>query len=128
MAKRQVIEIPGLEVHGANPIPLAVKVGNMVYTGSITGRDPSNNVVPDDAEQQIAIAFASMKRIVELAGGTTEDIAKVDVNLKDMALREIVNREWLKMFPDPQSRPARHTVRADVPANMVIQIEMVAVL
>jgi 2-iminobutanoate/2-iminopropanoate deaminase len=128
MAKRQVIQIPGMEVHGANPIPLAVKVGNMVFTGSIPGRDPATNTIPDDADRQIVLAFENMRRIMELAGGSTDDIAKVVVNLKDLALREIVNREWVKMFPDPESRPARHAVRADIPGNMVIQMEMTAVI
>jgi 2-iminobutanoate/2-iminopropanoate deaminase len=128
MPKRQVIEIPGLVPHGSNPIPTAVKIGNLVFTGSIPGQDPATTTTPDDPAQQIALAFQNMRRIVEAAGGTTEDIAKVEVRLRDLALRELVNAEWVKMFPDPHNRPVRHVSRADLMGNTVIQLEMIAVL
>jgi hypothetical protein len=35
-----------------------------------------------------------------------------------------VNAEWLKAFPDPASRPARHTLQNDgLPANMLVQCD-----
>ena len=30
--------------------------------------------------------------------------------MADPSQRESLNREWLKMFPDADSRPARHTM------------------
>jgi 2-iminobutanoate/2-iminopropanoate deaminase len=44
-------------------------------------------------------------------------------------LREIMNRHWVVMFPDPQSRPARHTLTSrDFAAPMQIQCDLMAVL
>jgi 2-iminobutanoate/2-iminopropanoate deaminase len=38
-----------------------------------------------------------------------------------------VNAEWLKAFPDPGSRPARHTQQNDhLPANMLVQCDVTA--
>ena len=128
MAKRQVVEVPGLKLHGAQPIPPAVKIGNMVFTGGIAGQDPQTNKVPDELERQVVLAFENMRRIVEAAGGSTDDIGRVDVYLKDMGTRELVNREWLKMFPDESNRPCRHTTRLDLPGNYAIQLQMIAVL
>ena len=51
-----------------------------------------------------------MREIIETAGGTTEHIAKVTIWLKDPSNRDAVNAEWKKMFPNPASRPARHTL------------------
>ena len=128
MAKRQVLEVPGLPGHGTNPIPNAIKIGNLVFTGSIAGHDPETHQAPDEPDRQVALAFASLKRVVEAAGGTTDDIAKIDVYLKDMALRAVVNEEWVKMFPDAANRPVRHATRLDLPGNLVIQLQMIAVL
>src|SRR3954463_12445295 len=125
MAKRQTIELEGF-AHG-NPIPVAVKVGNMVYTGAVPGTSESG-VTHDDPEAQISQVFRNIQRIVEAAGGSVADIAKLDVKLKDMSLRPVVNKYWLAMFPDEHDRPARHTTRGDLNGNQVISVELVAVL
>jgi 2-iminobutanoate/2-iminopropanoate deaminase len=126
MARREVIEIPGLG--HSNPIPLAVKIGSMVFSGGIMGQDPATGKVPSDPERQVALAFDNMQKIVEAAGGTTGDIAKVVVYLKDMQLRSLVNVEWLKMFPNADDRPVRHTLPSDSPTNPGLQLELTAVL
>lgn len=125
MPRRQVIEISGFSHR--NPIPVAVKIGNMVFSGAVAGTD-EHGLTPAEPEAQIAQAFRNIQRIVEAAGGTVADIAKVDVVLRDMAHREYVNRAWLTLFPDEHDRPARHTTRADLPGDLLIQLEVTAVL
>ena len=125
MARREVIELEGF-AHG-NPIPVAVKIGGMVYTGGVAGTNEAG-VTPTDPDEQIGQVFKNLKRIVEAAGGTVADIAKIDVKLRDMSHRPIVNKHWLAMFPDEHDRPARHTSQADLPGTLAIQVEMVAVL
>ncbi|MDE3074801.1 MAG: RidA family protein [Chloroflexota bacterium] len=125
MARRQVIEIPGLH-HGANPIPVAVKIGSVLYTGGINPVNPETGETPGEAEAQIAQAFANARRIVEAAGGSMADIAKVDVRLKDMSHREALNREWSRLFPDAHDRPVRHTTQGALPGSAMIQMELVA--
>lgn len=126
MAKRQVIKVKGLS-HGNNPIPVAVKIGNMLLTGNVTGAD-ENGKVSADAAEQVAQAFANVRRILEAAGASVEDIAKLDVELKDLSLRELVNVEWVKMFPNEEDRPVRKTVQADPPGGRLIQLEMIAIV
>jgi enamine deaminase RidA (YjgF/YER057c/UK114 family) len=68
-----------------------------------------------------------VREILKVAGATPEDIAKINVWIKDRALRPHVNKEWLAMFPDPHSRPARHTFPApDLPPGMMVQCEVIA--
>ena len=65
---------------------------------------------------------------MEAAGGTTEDIIKISVWLAG-ADKSILNREWLAMFPDRESQPARHTFENQVlPQNYLVQCEVTAVL
>ena len=125
MARRQVIELEGF-AHG-NPIPVAVKIGNMVYSGAVPGTNEAG-VTPDDPEAQIAQVFKNIQRIVEAAGGTVADIAKLDVKLTDMSLRPTVNTYWLAMFPNPHDRPARHTTQGSLNGNQVISVELVCAL
>jgi 2-iminobutanoate/2-iminopropanoate deaminase len=69
-----------------------------------------------------------MKNIIEAAGGSTDSIAKVIVYLKDFKHRELVNKEWLAMFPNEDNRPARHTMQFDLRGKTLIQLDVTAVL
>jgi 2-iminobutanoate/2-iminopropanoate deaminase len=127
-----VLKRRSIEVEGArhdNPIPSASRIGPVVASGGISGKHPETGQIPPGIEEQCALTFANIKRLIEAAGGTTDNILKLTVWLKDLSLRPHVNKEWLAMFPDPESRPARHTmVYSDLPAPVLVQCEFLAVL
>lgn len=126
MGRRQVINLPGLE-HNA-PIPAAVRAGGMLFSSGINGKDPSSGKVPEGAREQAKLAFENMAALVRAGGGDVGDIARVTVFLRDRADRGHVDEEWVRMFPDPEDRPARHTVALDRPGDAVLQLEIVAVI
>lgn len=126
MVKRKVIHVKGL-THD-NPIPIAVKIENMLYTSSIIGYNPETGELPDKVEKEVEYIFNYIKEILREAEGTTEDIAHFRVSVTDRKYKEVVNVQWLKMFPDQNNRPARHTVVRDLKKGVRIQIEIVAVL
>lgn len=128
MAKREVIDVPALGKHGDNPIPALVRIGNMVFSGGIAGRDPETGDVPEDAAAQVANAFTNIRLAMEAAGGSADDIAKVTVFVRDKAVREHINPEWVKLFPDEKSRPVRHVLTADIPKRLHLQLEIIGVL
>ena len=125
MAKRISIEIPGFE-HD-NPIPAACQVGPFLITSGVSGKEPYTGKYPEGIEAQCAQMFASIREILKVAGASPDDIAKINVWIKDRALRPHVNKEWLAMFPDQHSRPARHTFQEpDLPPGMLVQCEVIA--
>ena len=113
--------------HGAQPIPAACVVGAILVTGGVSGKDPETGLVPDDPAREVAQAFANLRTIVEAAGGRVEQIAKVTVFVTDRTIRTHLNPVWEAMFPDPDSRPARHTLEAPL-TGMRLQLEGLAVL
>lgn len=127
MARRS-IEVEHLS-HGANPIPAASRVGNVIMTGGIAGGDPANGIVPDDARLQVAHAFANLRNILAAAGASPDDVVKLAISVRTFDLRTAINEEWLAMFPDAASRPARHVTRYDhFGANIALQLEAYAVI
>ena len=126
MSKRQPISGPGIPEH-SQPFASAVRIGNMIFSSAIGGQDASHAVAADPATQ-IAQAFANMRRIVEQGGGNVGDIAKVVVYLDDRKNRDLVNVEWIKMFPDENDRPVRHTVAGEFSGKRMIQLEFIAVV
>jgi enamine deaminase RidA (YjgF/YER057c/UK114 family) len=125
--KRESIELPGVE--HTNPIPAACRVGSFLMTSGVSGKDPNTGKFPDGIEAQCAQMFTNVRQLLSLAGGTPEQVIKINVWILNKALRPHLNKEWLAMFPDPHSRPARHTFAApDLDPPMLVQCEVIAVL
>ena len=99
MDKRRSIEVSG--VKHQNPIPSASRKGLFVVSGAISGADPETGKVPADLDAQCRQMFQNVRRVIETAGGTVEDIVKMNVWISDRKLRETMNRYWVEMFPDP---------------------------
>lgn len=96
---------------------------------SVFGFEPHQSErVPEHVEDEVANLFHYMREIMELTGGTTDDISHLSVSLTDREYKKIVNVEWLKMFPDENNRPARHSTLTDLRDGLREQIEMTAVL
>jgi enamine deaminase RidA (YjgF/YER057c/UK114 family) len=125
--KRRSIEVSG--VKHLNPIPAASRKGLFVVSGAISGADPATGRVPEDLDAQCAAMFGNVRRLIAAAGGTPDDIVKMTVWITDRALRPTLNKYWVEMFPDPHSRPARHTVAStDLVPPMQIQCDLLAVI
>lgn len=115
-----------------NPIPAACQFGNFVITGAITGMDPVTHVMAETLEEQCRNVFAHMREIVERAGGGPQHIVKVTVwhngILRDPERRAVLNREWIVMFPDERSRPARHAVESALEPGRLVICDMTAIV
>lgn len=127
MSNRESFDVEGLG-HG-NPIPAASRIGNIVATGGISGMDRKTGKVPIVVEAQCANMFANLRTILAAAGATPEDVIRVSVWIKRPEIRTEVNKHWVAMFPDPHSRPARHTMFYDhFLGDAVVQCEAWAVI
>jgi enamine deaminase RidA (YjgF/YER057c/UK114 family) len=127
MAKRKSINYPGFRHE--NPIPNASLIGNLLMSSIISGRDPETHKAPDDLAGQVINVFKQIRLCVEAAGGTVDDIIKVNFWMKDPATgRAALNGEWAKMFPDPESRPARHTLSLAANAANHLTCDFIAVI
>lgn len=125
MAARKSIYVEGFS--HKNPIPAACRIGNLLFSGSIQGTDPATGKYGATLAEQCALMFAHVRRIVEAAGGDTGNVVKMTVWMRDRSQREPLNREWLKMFPDANSRPARHTMQASLDGEKLIECDFIAV-
>ena len=127
MPKRQSIEISSFG--HANPIPGASRIGNLVMSSIINGANPGTKDMPDDLGKQIANIFTHIRNCLTAAGGTPDHIIKVNFWLKDPAGQRVaLNDEWVKMFPDPASRPARHTAQLPADSRAMVTCDFIAVL
>lgn len=120
------IVVPGV-THGAVPIPMAAKRGPLVMSSGIGGKDPATDAAAATPEEEAAWIFAHVATVLEAAGGSPADVVKLTFYVRDRSLRQHIDPHWLAMFPDPDDRPARHTVvYGDLPPGMSMQCDLVA--
>ena len=127
LTRRETISVPGLK-HGDLPIPVATKIDNFVFSSGIHPLDINSGTIPEDPAHQVKLVFQHAETIVETAGGTAEDIALMTFSITDDTIRPLVNDEWVRMFPDPASWPARNSYITDLGFGMRIHIMMQAIL
>ena len=127
MTRRRSIN--GNQPRHQNPIPNASRIGNFVMSSVIGGTTPGTRELPATLEEQIANVFAHIRHDVEAAGGTVDDILKITFWVRDpVTQREALNAEWVRMFPDAEARPARHTLSLPADSRSLVQADFTAVI
>jgi reactive intermediate/imine deaminase len=104
----------------------AVKTGNTVYMSGQIPLDPASmELVNGDMAAQIRRVFDNLSAVAEAAGGSLNDIAKLNVFLPDLGHFALVNEIMAEYFSEPY--PARAAVGvAALPKGA--QVEMDAVM
>jgi len=126
MSKRKSVNFPGFSHQ--NPIPNASRIGNLMMSSVISGVDPGTRNLPPELSRQVADLFVHIRAAVEAAGGTVDDIVKINSWMKEPSTgRAALSDEWAKMFPDPAARPARHTLALGGDANALVTCDATAV-
>lgn len=115
------------EIAHGSPIPNASRIGNVLVSGLIRGFDPATHKLAGTIEQQCVFMFQNMRKCAEAGGATLDDIVKVTVWVGKLE-RKLINEEWVKVFPDPQSRPARQVMEVPMEQGVFIQCDFMAVI
>jgi 2-iminobutanoate/2-iminopropanoate deaminase len=92
-----------------NPIPVATRIGPLLVSGVIPAFDPGTRNLPEAVEDQVANLFTHIGNALAGGGGTWDHVAKITFFANDPQARAKINPSWLEKFPDPESRPSRHT-------------------
>ena len=105
----------------------AVRCDNTVYFAGQIGLDPKTMELVSGTEAQIRRVFENLKAVALAAGGSLEDIVKINVYLTDLGNFARVNEIMATYFSEPY--PARAALGvAGLPRGAQIEIDAVMVL
>jgi reactive intermediate/imine deaminase len=106
----------------------AVKVGNTVYLSGQIPLDPaSGEMVAGEMRAQIARVFDNLAAVARAAGGSLQDVVKLNVFLTDLGNFPLVNEIMAQYFKEPY--PARAAVGvAALPRGAQVEMDAVMVL
>ena len=103
----------------------AVKVGDTVYlSGQIPLVPETMTVVEGDFSTQVRRVFDNLSAVAEAAGGSLQDIAKLNIFLTDLSYFGTVNEIMAEYFQQPY--PARAAVGvASLPKDVPVEMDAV---
>ncbi|MFZ2289355.1 MAG: RidA family protein [Halopseudomonas yangmingensis] len=105
----------------------AIKVGNTVYLSGQIPLDPVSMHVVEGIEQQISQVFENLSAVAEAAGGTLQDIVKLNIFLTDLGHFALVNEVMARYFKQPY--PARAAIGvASLPKGVPVEMDAVMVV
>ena len=106
----------------------AVKIGTTVYlSGQIPLVPETMQLVGGDMRAQITRVFDNLGAVATAAGGTLNDVVKLNVYLTDLSHFPLVNEIMARYFREPF--PARAAVGvAALPKDAAVEMDAVMVL
>lgn len=101
----------------------AIKVGKTVY---LSGQIPLDHItmqmVADSMEAQIVRVFENLKAVSEAAGGSLQDLAKLNIFLTDLSHFALVNEVMARYIRQPY--PARAAIGvASLPRGAAVEMD-----
>lgn len=109
------------------PYSQAVQVGNTLYTSGQIPLDPATGeLVAGDITAQARRVFENLRAVVEAAGASFNDVARVGIYLTDLGNFAAVNAVMAEYFQEPY--PARSTIGvAALPRGAQVEVDLVLV-
>ncbi len=105
----------------------AIKAGNTVYMSGQIPLDPKTMELVEGFEAQTVQVFENLKAVAEAAGGSLQDIAKLNIYLTDLGNFATVNEVMSRYFQQPY--PARAAIGiAALPKAAQVEMDAVLVL
>lgn len=107
---------------------VSVNSGKLVFLSGSIGLEPgTGELVSENFEGQVRQSFANMKEIIEAAGGTLDNIVKLNLFLTDLSKFASANAIMAELIPEPY--PARSTVGvASLPKGAQFEVEAILAL
>jgi reactive intermediate/imine deaminase len=103
----------------------AVKVGDVVYlSGQIPLVPETMTVIEGDFSTQVRRVFDNLSAVAEAAGGSLQDVVKLNIFLTDLSYFGTVNEIMAEYFQQPY--PARAAIGvASLPKDVPVEMDAV---
>jgi reactive intermediate/imine deaminase len=107
MANKKIIQTPDAPA-AIGTYSQAVRVDHTVYLAGQIGLDPATMQMVDGIDAQIHRVFQNMRAVATAAGGSMDDVVKINIFLTDLGNFARVNEIMATYFHQPY--PARAAV------------------
>ena len=126
MANKTIIQTPDAPA-AIGTYSQAVRVDHTVYLSGQIGLDPTSMQMVDGIEAQVHRVFQNLRAVTVAAGGSMDDVVKLNIFLTDLGNFAKVNEIMATYFHQPY--PARAAVGvASLPRGALVEADGVMYL
>lgn len=108
----------------ALPFSPAVRAGDFVYVSGQIAMKENGEVEPGGIESQTRRTMENVRRVLEMAGCTFDDVVKANCWLDDPRDFWTFNKIYAEFFPN--GGPARSTVQAQLMVDAKVEVDVIA--
>ena len=110
-----------------SPIAQGTKANGFIFTTGQLGRDPQTGKLGSTLEDQVRLALANVKAVVEAGGGDLTTVLKIEAYVTDLNHVPVFNEYYRRYFPENST--ARRCVEVSrLSQDALIVIDAVAVV
>ena len=103
--------------------------GRLVFISGMTSRKPDGTIAGSgDVETQTRQVCENLKSAVEAAGGTLEDICRVDVYVRNMEHFDVIHKVRREYFQPPLPASTMVEINKMTSPDYLIEINAIAVI
>ena len=110
---------------GARPCSKAVAADGWLYVSGQVPRDADGEIVSGSISVQARVTLDNLKKVLELAGYTLNDVVRVTVYLDDPRDFAGFNKIYAQYFT-AEHAPARVCVQASMMSDLRVEVDCVA--
>jgi len=124
----KTLRVPGL-MEPISHFSDAVIAGKTLYVSGLVATDQKGNVVgAGDIVEQTRQIFRNLQRILDAAGASPSDVAKVTIFMRDVTLRPLINPVRQEFFGPHRPASTLVEVKGLFRPECLIEVEAVAIV
>jgi 2-iminobutanoate/2-iminopropanoate deaminase len=107
--------------------PVGARIGSVVVLPNLGPYDPATGeIVGEDMESQLRAVMRNMDRVLESAGCTSRDVARVTTFMRQTSDRTALNKVYQEWYPNEDERPPNKYLPASLPEGIHVLAQIIA--
>ena len=123
-ARRRTLQIPN--VAHTNPIPMGVRIGDMLFSSRVLPFDPATGRPADGPERQTEALFRNVRALLDAGEMKPENIVQGRFFLADPDYWPLAEQEWSNLVGAAPALPALHITPYGQGTQLLIMLEVIA--
>ena len=108
-------------------LPVGARIGSVVILPEPWPvRSRTGEIVGDDMESQLRAVMQNMDRVLEAAGCTKRDVARVTTFMRQTSDRTALNKVYREWYPNEDERPPNKYLPAALPERIHVSAQIIA--
>ena len=108
------------------PHSQALRRGNILAIGGQVGTDPHSGILREGIHEQLRQVMTNIQELLKEAGSSFSDVILLHVYLTEQGYFQEMNKVLSEFLTEPF--PARTTVYTELPPDMLVEVDALAVI